>query len=363
MITIKDILKTLSDDRKITINLLLTEKCNFKCEHCFYGSGPSKPKAYISDEILYQVGQMINTLEEAGIYTDLNLIGGEPTVNLNEFARVWRWAEGFLSGDVNLEMTTNGWWLSKPESARKFFEIVGRTAYEWDDEDLKVSIRISGDGFHEPFRTGNNTDGPSLQGMLEEILERGSLYDEPVTYKFSYTCGSCDYVIENQYAEEDQCPKCGNEMYYDDERLVNMPEYDPGFNWIYVDTHLDWSNVVPSGIRGQFGSNTFTCTGENNRGFYLTFLPNGNHSDGCCRGSNMPFGRINDHPLVLLALIQNFFNDKEPECYNCRTKAQGYARSNKFLEVREALIQELEELTDEKELSEWLEEFELQEVN
>jgi hypothetical protein len=112
---------------EILISLMLTRKCPFECDHCFYGCSPRESGAYISDEVLSLVHDFYNELNTLEIKVRINLIGGEPTTNLSQFERVlstgMEW-EDFEGQPVKVEMVTNGWWLHRENSARRFFEIV-----------------------------------------------------------------------------------------------------------------------------------------------------------------------------------------------------------------------------------------------
>ena len=83
-----DILSDARND-EITITLLLTRKCPFECAHCFYGCSPRESGSYISDAVLQSAHDFYDELNRLEIKARFNLIGGEPTTNMREFARVF----------------------------------------------------------------------------------------------------------------------------------------------------------------------------------------------------------------------------------------------------------------------------------
>ena len=121
-----DILSDARND-EITIILLLTRKCPFECAYCFYGCSPRESGSYISDAVLQSAHDFYDELNRLEIKARFNLIGGEPTTNMREFARVFEtvtsWYD-FTVAPARVEMVTNGWWLHRRETAERFFEIL-----------------------------------------------------------------------------------------------------------------------------------------------------------------------------------------------------------------------------------------------
>ena len=82
----------LSLDDPIIFNLILTDFCNYACGHCFYFSGPDKPTKYMDDKVLERIADYLDILRELFEKTEdyyfrsnVNLIGGESTVNIKKF--------------------------------------------------------------------------------------------------------------------------------------------------------------------------------------------------------------------------------------------------------------------------------------
>ena len=152
---------------RVTLTLLVTERCNYQCAHCLYACSPARPSLYMPDEVLEHVGR---ALEECGRIDDLpvlNVIGGEASIDLPELSRVIRWI-GSLRSAFRLSMVSNGWWLQNPRSLAKVADAI-KPLWEMDAENLRIGI--SNTPWHDRFRT------PHLQailrhGKLADILEQ-----------------------------------------------------------------------------------------------------------------------------------------------------------------------------------------------
>jgi hypothetical protein len=350
----------------IVVNLWLTEQCNFECGHCFYMMSPRSPKGYMSDEMLAKLRGFVLTLREKyRANVDVNLIGGEPTLNLKEFKRcldyVMQWQNDTSLGGISFEMTTNGWWLSKPKWTVEFFEaVLPHVAEEYGDG---LIIRVSDDSYHMPFRPGF-LKNKRVKPVLGELLENGRINDEPVFWSETAVC-ECGY--EGSYYEWNGCPKCGKEDWTDikEEYLLShdIPSVEEGAPWIYADQpdiqrfsrydkgrQDDYSWVVPSNDGCDWGKSDKGARGQCHTGVQeVTFDPKGVHRDGCCSGSDMQFSTIDDDPLVVLGLNNTFTRTSQPTCRSCRSEAEAYKdselakRARAFYEEAAATMQFLEE--------------------
>lgn len=355
---LKETYKSLRDNGDVTVSLLITEKCNFECEHCFYGAGPRLLAKYISDDTLYQVKELIWKLNEMHLNVSINLVGGEPTLNLNEFERVFRWAENMFNyPEVGLQMTTNGWWLEKAVTTIRFLKIVGQMARSCPSgiED-GFSVRISNDIFHLPFRRAQRTE--YVKQLIDELIESGSINDEPVTWKETTYCNDCG---ETSTGYQDECPECQSEDVEheteDGEVSIPYPDNREAY-WLYTEEWKSWDNVVPSGIRGQQGRNDHQCGKDGwTMADDIGINPDGTTSDGCCKGSLMPFGTVEDHPLVILALQRLFTFDRKPTCRECRTLAADFAVTD-LDDYKTALYEALPDFLECGENTDWEEEME-----
>lgn len=139
---------TLTD---ITVNLDCTQRCNFECAHCMHSAGPrSGMSIYATDSTILRIArffdQAIDMFPDASL--SLNFVGGEPTLNLNQFRRIVFNSNYRMSDSVRFEMTTNGWWLEKAANIVRFAEAVRPML----NEDRVGAIRISNDKWHQEFR-------------------------------------------------------------------------------------------------------------------------------------------------------------------------------------------------------------------
>lgn len=338
---------------KLTLSLMLTRYCPFKCDHCFYGCGPTLSREYISENTLYRVRNFFDELSRLEIQVELNLIGGEPTARLSEFERVLRTVSRWTNrdgNDIQLEMVTNGWWLHRPKTAREFFEIVAPYLPPTGDcEDGGLAIAISDDQYHRPFRP---RWFPPVEQVLRGIFDPDEFdcgpYDEPLISKVIYQCWRCGEVFD-QYRRK--CPSCqSDDISRDFQPFMNLPTpNENGIPWIGLHGDIDASGVVPSGMRGQWGYNDLAA--ENKYRCYwhssITFDPKGRLTDGCCRGPLMPFGTADDHPLVLLYLVREFQTETKPlTCIDCREMARSYSRTSSFRKLKSALAAEIQRIEE-----------------
>lgn len=267
-----------------TINLMITERCPFQCGHCFFESGPRRPKDYMTWETLQAIHYQITTLQEAGYDVTVNLIGGEPTINLEEFRRVLDVVERW---DVPLEMSTNGWWLTKRDKAEEFLQIVKHPVL-----DERLTIRISDDYWHREYQPKN------IRGRLDAALK-----------------GLWDNYDEN---EDPYSP------------LSVLPEPSPGNPWIFVETwgDRDKYDVIPTGRANDFGFHDH----KKHLGWcpepVLTYHADGRLGDICCKGSKLEVGTVADDPLVLIERIYQFHDDTPGKtCKTCWAAAAEWKKA------------------------------------
>lgn len=322
-------------DDNLTISLLLTRRCNFECSHCFYECGPYF-RGYMGDKVLYAVKDQVALLQSLDIGVTINLIGGEPTLNLDKFGHI---LDRVMSWDVSVEMTTNGWWLHKPSTTRKFFNAVRRHV-DLDGTSDWFSVRISNDSRHDVFRPPYLRKKDALSFRLAALWE----YDEDgVFYKQTPTCTECGHEYRNM-PEYEECTqsRCDGYVEYEQEEIAQRPpmphEHAP---WIYVESNKFGERVVPTG-RGQYCGN-ISDHGDKHPGSCLnglSYLPNGKLMDICCMGSWCEFGTVYDHPVMLLELAQRFVKQVKPNCWNCRDDAKAWKRRN-LSKMRHRIQQEI----------------------
>lgn len=273
----------------VSINLEITLRCNYRCAHCSVSAGPERPADYISSEVLDDIHRQILYTEARGVWIDdINLIGGEPTLNLREFARV---CETVSQWGYRLMMTTNGWWLGSEKASQIFFDIASRYL---DDGygDTNFYIRISNDRWHDAFRPA------WLRG--QERLKRALL---------------CRL----------------------DENAGRHPEILEYGDWIYVDWERRPSAVVPVGRGAAFGcfDKSGHCCPNN-----LVYGPNGAVVDFCCNGQiDEGFGTCKDDPLFLLYAFSRFLEEVRPNCTECGRRAVEWKLEN-MPQLRETYMSE-----------------------
>ncbi len=317
-----------------TINLLLTRRCNFQCDHCMYSASPKLPGAYMSNEVLDAARRQAEVLWRNEIAVTVNLIGGEPTLNMDEFKRcldhVMRWA-------TSVEMTTNGWWLEKDDDIRRFLKIVSPYVNGDGDGD-GFAVRISNDPYHDVFRSPDLQSTDALRRRVYQIWESGIL-DRT---KYCVQPAGGWLVITVIIA-----PDAGEKLEEQFEELVDfyIPEPDPEAPWLYVDSPITPDQVRPMG-RGfyvAYGDPKY-CSPD-----YLSYLPDGRLMDICCGGSWCEFGTIFDDPMTLLKLNDKFIQETEPTCSGCREAARHWKRL-RLKQAKQELEVENEDLSLEMEV-------------
>lgn len=326
---------------RVVVNIFLTEQCNFTCKHCFYAAGPHLPKGYISNETMGKIERFIDILlDDLKVPSvRVNLIGGEPTLNLKEFKRCFdismEWCRARRER-IDWEMTTNGWWLSEMKNTLAFLEIIKGyipTGGAERDDGGDFQIRISDTAWHREWRKGQ-LKGKYVSPFVEELFSETN----QDFWVAESECDECGHTIA-WYCDGDDCPSCGVEgsMHCTkEERLIELPAIDPNMPWIYADKWDDARHVIPSNEeRSYWGGNDLASNGEGcGTHSIVTFKPNGKHIDGCCKGSNLPFGSVDDHPLVLMGLNSTFLTEEKPSCRECHMQAKRWRKEDRFTEVR-----------------------------
>jgi hypothetical protein len=274
----------------LLLELLITEKCSFMCEHCMYDSGPHQSNVYMSDEILDKVKIQVDFLRQLGVVPLINIIGGEPTINFYKFEHI---LNKIHSWGVDITISTNGWWLNSENNIHKFFSIVSKYASPNGKSQNPITgkhflIRISDDPYHEKARTIKN-----INWALHNIFES-------------------DLVKE-----------------------LNIPIPSEGNAWIFSQQWCQggYYLVAPNG-RGKTCSNLDFYLEQYGRTFCnfdlgsgklenIHYDPLGNVADTCGFGSVYKFGTVDDNILYVIELVQKYKRDRmdsgeEYNCYNCR---------------------------------------------
>lgn len=311
----------------ITYSILATMDCPFMCEHCMYSCVPGNT-GYVSNEILSAMREQVATLERCGYHVTVNIIGGEPTMIPKEFGRVMHHVTDWAT---DISIVTNGWWLNDPDLARSIIKIICKWGCNHIDEDM-LSVRISNDKYHT--QCWNEVCGYETPSDVLRDLTDGVSDISHTTYAECAECGK-DYDDENGKCKDCGCEEA--EYYYTDE--ITFDTYD--YKWIYCENNKfadDPQFILPQGRGADFGTNDPTQGGvyHSDCGHDLSFDPQGNLMDICCRGSWCPFGTVYDNPAQLMVIAQNFIQEVHPNCYECRDAAKAWAACN--LEKQRATV-------------------------
>jgi len=158
-----------------------------------YSSGPNMPGDLLRWEDLQAIYTFLKTISEhISPNISINLIGGEPTLNMDHFGRVldtvtdWKIQNrDYYTTLPEVETTTNGWWLENPETTLQFAKKV------WRHLD-KLHIRISNSNHHAPFRS------PTLQKLCAATSRRNH---EHTFYPLADFLEEMLFEMEDEYGQ------------------------------------------------------------------------------------------------------------------------------------------------------------------
>lgn len=335
MKTKQQVIEAIEEDG-LTISLLLTEQCNFKCRHCFYSCGPDLPKEYMGSDILTAVADQIALISECIEYPNIrvNLIGGEPTLNLAKFkeilSRVFSWLQDRIIASV--EMTTNGSWLHEDSDTIAFLKVISEVVPEnYLGLENGFTIRVSNDSWHDEFRPNRLRGEKRLEWAL------GNVWDNYTIFPVSIWCYECNTEFDSQIEDGDPCPikKCNGFAEITEELLTYYllpdPEEDGTHsNWIYAEKHnADRGMVSPLGRGEGVGCNDKCKMGGCHAGYggYISYIPDGTLHDICSSGSRFPARTVHDDPFELMAMAMDF-GGQQVSCYRCHESAEDWIGEN-----------------------------------
>ena len=319
----------------VLINLLCTKACNYKCDHCMYGCVPQKKVTYMSEEVLSKIyHQVVQPAKELGLDVRVNFVGGEPTLDIDEFRRVW---QRVMAWGVTYEMTTNGWWLADKHAFEEVIKIIG-----YDVEREGTAIRISDSEWHDVWRSES----------CKRILRKWRDFKEmPIEYYDSDEPAICPHcrdgdivdadTVDDETNEEYFCKSCKEGVSSTDYYLSREEEnFSYGF-WdalkqfleiqehMYIDnsiSELGLQKVSPNGRGAKLGGHqTHTCNVGQEEAI-LTFNPNGSIQEVCCVGGPTPLGNVDDGVAMLLARRESFIG----YIYEKTNAKQVYANKFKY---------------------------------
>ncbi len=291
----------------IGINLLLTRKCNLTCDHCMYASSPKMSDNWMTFEDLRSIETFCDQLDELDVRPMINLVGGEPTLDLNQFERILR---DVVQWDYPIEMTTNGWWLEDAEAFVRFARIIGGAPF--------LNIRISNTIWHKRGKHFPK-DHKELESYLEDIASHVGETPKCDTCdgELSYSIGSdnCEYTCEKK------CEPISQEDYHDKEAMLNDRLYGAAQSLLevienhdlYLDRRIDSTEKIsPVGRARMYnmGSQDGACHPTQDMKFtFMPGSPGGTPAplyDACCNGGKLPLGNACDGALTLLALRHDY---------------------------------------------------------
>jgi hypothetical protein len=284
--------------KTVFVELLITEYCNFMCEHCMYDSGTHQSSEYMSDEVLEKIEKQVVFLKKIGAFPCVNILGGEPTINFEKFSHI---LDIVNSWDCAITISTNGWWLASEKATEKFFAIVGKYVTRLGG----FLVRVSNDPYHEKIRKIKN-----IEHALQKIFANESLV-----------------------------------------KKLNIPDRIKSNFWIF---EQNWSAgyyyVSPNG-RGKDITNldyilevagSKFCFHDLDKGKIeqIHYNPKGEVTDGCGYGSWYNFGTVDDNIIFIIEIIQQYKRDRlnsgeEYNCYTCREMVNEW-KDEKLAEIREA---------------------------
>lgn len=292
-----------------------------------YAAGPKLPGIYMTPSVMSQIISAMEDIKQELVLAgrthecarvSYNLVGGEPTLDMDSFATCVQYA---AFKDLELEMTTNGWWLRSAETTAQFLRAVRPWYLKFNDG----SIRISDSAYHRSFRTPEEIRVLAWPGWkratssedvwdLMECLKYG---DGPVD---SVACPECEaQVAEDDFDDHTQN---GCSVSFDTLRELLLEAQDrhresylsellqnqlagmlSGRDLsIYVDqqgTEADQISPV-----GRARANHITATqdgpcGKHENELKFTFQPDGSIYDFCCSGGKIAGGHARDGSQLL----------------------------------------------------------------
>ena len=282
-------------DEPATINLLITEQCNFACDHCMFSCSIKNDREYMSNDTLSHVVRWYNEIDQQG---SVNIVGGEPTLNMKECKRI---VEYLYRHDVRMEMTTNGWWLRSVKHIKKVVPILQMII------DNGGMIRISDSDFHRPFRKGEDNYFEFRDELMGECEGR--------------VCIECASSIENDYC--DCCKEEVDDWEYvtkDEDGMAAIARIDHFFEQheLYVDKQSSHGEHISSTGRAKeqfIGWQKPSCFDSNP---IVTLRPNGDIRDLCCNGGYFPAGHISNNNLTDLFETRVELVDRmKSNCVDC----------------------------------------------
>lgn len=139
--------------KNVILNLYLTYKCNFQCNHCLHNCSPDRNEFMTPTQIEYVHNVIVQLMKKNYQISVIGLSGGEPMMHPSFYPIL----EGFLplKKVIPIELHTNGSIpFSQDLAWMNFFRLV----------------RISTDIFHEKFRKVSTLNVNSFYNSALDVL-------------------------------------------------------------------------------------------------------------------------------------------------------------------------------------------------
>ena len=118
------------------LGLLITEKCNIECKHCWFESGPQKEATMTPEEIR----KYINEAHRTRSIKWISLTGGEPTLFPELVEKSIELATSYR---LKTELVTNCYWAETEYKAIKWLRTLRELGLD--------TVNISSYDFHQDF--------------------------------------------------------------------------------------------------------------------------------------------------------------------------------------------------------------------
>lgn len=303
-----DCASVIHGDSSLFINLMLTEVCNFSCAHCSMRASPKSPKGFMTHNDLMDIFAFVERITNENTQVTYNLVGGEPTLNLETLEMVLR---TLSSHGHSVEMTTNGWWLRSPTAFCDTVAVL--RPYLMDGT---MQLRISSSEYHDVYRKGERLALSNHERLVAE-LEEGmpELREAAMTSALKpivATCPDCGNAVRRDpAAEEWHCGECDTTL-YDSDIEEQIPIISRIWScaaalseavascYLYVDRQLS-TGLTNNGraADNQMATKGGNC-GWDESEVKFTFKPGALVHDFCCSGGPSYGGHASDGLKLLL---------------------------------------------------------------
>jgi uncharacterized protein len=148
----RQIIKSLANVKQIIIEV--TEKCNFSCYYCCYGSLYENDQKRIKNldinkclKALSQLMELLNSENNYSIHNNIvvSFYGGEPLLNFNAIDKIIQYLDQYRKDTfkINYSMTTNAYYI------KKYISFLVKNNF-------KISISIDGNNAQNEYRKTNS---------------------------------------------------------------------------------------------------------------------------------------------------------------------------------------------------------------